>query len=163
MSTSRHIGKGSSPRMRGSPDEDVDTTPPPGIIPAHAGLTLIFSMCVISGRDHPRACGAHEEPCSTIGYILGSSPRMRGSLASYLRLSVSSGIIPAHAGLTLHQRRSEAAGRDHPRACGAHTSPASWAASTTGSSPRMRGSRKRDNPYENWLGIIPAHAGLTNS
>ena len=50
---------GSSPRMRGSPLVARPWPPRPGIIPAHAGLTLVRHAAGILARDHPRACGAH--------------------------------------------------------------------------------------------------------
>ena len=50
-----------------------------GIIPAHAGLTQVTLRDSESCRDHPRACGAHSEFLDSRRFVLGSSPRMRGS------------------------------------------------------------------------------------
>ena len=52
---------------------------------------------------------------------MGSSPRMRGSLMSFFTVSLSGGIIPAHAGLTDDENQSDRRVWDHPRACGAHS------------------------------------------
>ena len=51
--------EGSSPRMRGSRGRPRGCVPVPGIIPAHAGLTLCPRQSLLPYRDHPRACGAH--------------------------------------------------------------------------------------------------------
>ena len=131
------------------------------IIPAHAGLTAVFSATCVSFRDHPRACGAH---CRT--YVLppgtrGSSPRMRGSQKDMLLGSSLIGIIPAHAGLTCFTKESHRPYEDHPRACGAHSATSDFKSPKTGSSPRMRGSPPPRLSSAVKIGIIPAHAGLT--
>ena len=72
--------------------------------------------------------------------FLGSSPRMRGSRELVNAHHVYLGIIPAHAGLTHGCTPSAHNGRDHPRACGAHLMSAVARKTTSGSSPRMRGS-----------------------
>ena len=91
---------GSSPRMRGSHSTIFTFPAPPGIIPAHAGLTLIKRGDLDKMRDHPRACGAHMPFTQDILSAAGSSPRMRGSLFGSLCKHILKGIIPAHAGLT---------------------------------------------------------------
>ena len=72
-----------------------------GIIPAHAGLTALNDPRILSYRDHPRACGAHKNSISSSHDLTGSSPRMRGSPNGYISAIPVSGIIPAHAGLTI--------------------------------------------------------------
>ena len=91
---------GSSPRMRGSLYDRRQTHGGFGIIPAHAGLTSSWLSQFISLRDHPRACGAHFKLVVSVYQPAGSSPRMRGSLIKCNTLVMSTGIIPAHAGLT---------------------------------------------------------------
>ena len=114
---------GSSPRMRGSHDIENATHNMWGIIPAHAGLTGPLQGCGRIHRDHPRACGAHLSAAAKTTVVLGSSPRMRGSLACAGIKSARRGIIPAHAGLTEWVVIILVIKWDHPRACGAHTSP----------------------------------------
>ena len=145
---------GSSPRMRGSLVSAATCKRNLGIIPAHAGLTVAGSRARVDAPDHPRACGAHHVAHPSTAAMSGSSPRMRGSHAYSLKSGRSSGIIPAHAGLTWTMERLS-------RSCGAHQVVRIIAVRRPGSSPRMRGSR---NAYETGLdlvGIIPAHAGLT--
>ena len=71
--------QGSSPRMRGSLEHTGVRLVVPGIIPAHAGLTSCIPRSMVRRRDHPRACGAHEESRLQSELAAGSSPRMRGS------------------------------------------------------------------------------------
>ena len=153
---------GSSPRMRGSLKVVARRVLRPGIIPAHAGLTSRSPTRRQDSRDHPRACGAHSATRALAAAVSGSSPRMRGSLAGFHRSRMYTGIIPAHAGLTSRHQVVCPAHWDHPRACGAHTSTLFGRAYMPGSSPRMRGSHPDHHAGAWHLGIIPAHAGLTN-
>ena len=155
------LSAGSSPRMRGSPQFINGYFSHPGIIPAHAGLTLFFWSFWSFTRDHPRACGAHSGVKASEAGTSGSSPRMRGSPACELARSWASGIIPAHAGLTRKQHGVRFLAGDHPRACGAHHRMISGEIKAPGSSPRMRGSHSPPPFSMIALGIIPAHAGLT--
>ena len=92
---------------------------------------------------------------------MGSSPRVRGSPARELEEEVRLGIIPAGAGLTSIETRTDADGRDHPRGCGAHAAFTAAINSFSGSSPRVRGSRCMYLTASRAHGIIPAGAGLT--
>ncbi len=113
----------------------------------------------------------------------GSSPRMRGSPEHGRLQSGHAGIIPAYAGLTQSNRCSKTTAWDHPRACGAHGAVSGAGEPPVGSSPRMRDSHitkrlvailRGSSPrmrgslllivfLDFFLGIIPAHAGLTRS
>ena len=53
--------------------------------------------------------------------------------------------------------------RDHPRACGEHVIVSVVLLSSSGSSPRMRGTLRRRGINPQAAGIIPAHAGNTVS
>ena len=113
-------GEGSSPRMRGSRERIRAPADYDGIIPAHAGLTASFFFLLRGSRDHPRACGAHQEYDTNYIATLGSSPRMRGSPCGFTLQCIGLGIIPAHAGLTSPTPYISFRAWDHPRACGAH-------------------------------------------
>ena len=154
--------RGSSPRMRGTPQRK--RTPRP------------------HGRDHPRACGEHgETPYLKIDRP-GSSPRMRGTLLrAELGLRIGRiipahagntpdikpilrkirGIIPAHAGNTMPYPHYLLIFGDHPRACGEHLLRLIQQVANEGSSPRMRGTLSDRNDMYLMKGIIPAHAGNT--
>ena len=157
---SRHV-IGSSPRMRGSQLVKESAHKYDGIIPAHAGLTSNRHRPACWIWDHPRACGAHFSLACTRHRMVGSSPRMRGSPSRGCTREQFSGIIPAHAGLTVTATRLHASMRDHPRACGAHRRRSRSRMVPSGSSPRMRGSPRSSLTSPRSVGIIPAHAGLT--
>ena len=176
-------GRESSPRMRGSRTVRLLRRNRQRIIPAHAGLTIgAFSSASGKGiipayagltsaartvrsrpLDHPRACGAHFLQLTVLPFPVGSSPRMRGSLTPYVKRTLASRIIPAHAGLTSGKRYLSPPSRDHPRACGAHRAIRTRSKFCQGSSPRMRGSLKMWLADDDGNGIIPAYAGLTDS
>ena len=147
--------------MRGSPSKPLQHKASRGIIPAHAGLTHL-ALCVRRLQwDHPRACGAHRVAKSGMAVLTGSSPRMRGSPIGLRNIAGFLGIIPAHAGLTCRPDSGDSGAWDHPRACGAHSASRFTKSIARGSSPRMRGSPIGLRNIAGFLGIIPAHAGLT--
>ena len=152
---------GSSPRMRGSLSLPWALLMRLGIIPAHAGLTRGSAPARACAQDHPRACGAHGAASASRDASRGSSPRMRGSHQPFLISIDRFWIIPAHAGLTTRIVVSRNPHRDHPRACGAHVGNLAEYLDEAGSSPRMRGSQLYFLCRLDQLGIIPAHAGLT--
>ena len=154
---------GSSPRMRGSRELSCEMVGVLGIIPAHAGLTPKRIVRTVLPWDHPRACGAHFVKEDSESIAEGSSPRMRGSRLPLAAQSFLPGIIPAHAGLTDSRCNRNPACWDHPRACGAHGLCVGTHTKIVGSSPRMRGSHPRSLHEISSPGIIPAHAGLTES
>ena len=154
-------GRGSSPRMRGTPVASFATIAVTGIIPAYAGNTSQCAALRAVLRDHPRVCGEHMSATSLAVRLTGSSPRMRGTPVDGSWHALLSGIIPAYAGNT----RSECARfhfrRDHPRVCGEHFRTPIRGRATRGSSPRMRGTLPSTIRSAETRGIIPAYAGNT--
>ena len=137
---------GSSPRMRGSRRRESVFHKSLRIIPAHAGITQDAQQRSEPNPDHPRACGDHTISLYTVSLILGSSPRMRGSLCRCGRL----------------RARGRLKQKDHPRACGDHLGSSLPTITLPGSSPRMRGSPPAMMADPARPGIIPAHAGITS-
>ena len=133
-----------------------------GIIPAGAGLTVPSTLNGTYSGDHPRGCGAHYVYGLHFLHGLGSSPRVRGSLAIIIVGNSPVGIIPAGAGLTFSASRRSLRNRDHPRGCGAHAFLTARKKFSEGSSPRVRGSQSNDRTTDPSMGIIPAGAGLTS-
>ena len=156
------IEQGSSPRMRGTLGNGCISCPTGGIIPAHAGNTPWPRARSRPTRDHPRACGEHVAQSSATSRLMGSSPRMRGTLCVCFVLCGCVGIIPAHAGNTGRRCGFGRSAGDHPRACGEHAKASLESAWTAGSSPRMRGTRICASLLVFAPGIIPAHAGNTS-
>ena len=152
---------GSSPRMRGKPGSTTPVEASSRIIPAHAGQTRYKPPTMRKASDHPRACGANQLKGRKARAASGSSPRMRGKRLMEILWDLRERIIPAHAGQTCGYSTLDAISADHPRACGANTSPSVYSQFASGSSPRMRG---KPGPHTTQAGqhrIIPAHAGQT--
>ncbi|PKU92650.1 hypothetical protein CQR45_1845, partial [Bifidobacterium pseudolongum subsp. globosum] len=111
--------------------------------------------------DHPRACGEHLWFRRGAARLLGSSPRLRGTRTDIVRQWCGIGIIPALAGNTSPAGAHHPHPRDHPRACGEHSICCCASLIVVGSSPRLRGTRKREVAAWRGVGIIPALAGNT--
>ena len=94
------LQEGSSPRMRGTLVAQFLRADQIGIIPAYAGNTFGVSRGIARARDHPRVCGEHMPQLSAMSFVVGSSPRMRGTLAICRNTIATTGIIPAYAGNT---------------------------------------------------------------
>ena len=134
---------GSSPRVRGKPGGTCSPCQFPRIIPARAGQTHAPYQDCRAHPDHPRACGANHGGQSVYTADTGSSPRVRGKLLrGDGRLAVLR-IIPARAGQTILYHYSSSLVPDHPRACGANLPRAELTVGLSGSSPRVRGKRRR--------------------
>ena len=82
---------GSSPRMRGTPVLGVPSGVAERIIPAHAGNSLAPLGRQPQSSDHPRACGELALDTAIPSTLLGSSPRMRGTL--FPRTTTNTGFI----------------------------------------------------------------------
>ena len=89
---------GSSPLTRGKRGVLLRTLSGPGLIPAHAGKTLLPAVAPMVRVAHPRSRGENEDG--------------HESTALDLRL------IPAHAGKTQYAGRSSARSPAHPRSRG---------------------------------------------
>ena len=95
-----HAASGSSPRMRGTPENRRRHN--------------------IQIQDHPRVCGEHEAAVTGGLTDAGSSPRMRGTLSIRPSSMWRRGIIPAYAGNTISTAPQSTVCWDHPRVCGEH-------------------------------------------
>ena len=106
--------------MRGTRALPVYAVSDVGIIPADAGNTPAGPAGRRSDEDHPRGCVEHYTPIRDIGLVLGSSPRMRGTLPAGRGFALKIGIIPADAGNTFVLELRQKLAPDHPRGCGEH-------------------------------------------
>ena len=111
---------GSSPLARGTRLAICGLVAGLGLIPARAGNTWVFRRFRAWTWAHPRLCGEHMLRTDGTKDALGSSPPVRGALASTLGLSISSGLIPARAGSTAMTIVFKLSQRAHPRPCGEH-------------------------------------------
>ena len=155
------VKTGSSPRMRGKQPEWTAYYRSEGLIPAHAGKTGYVYDRPRRGKAHPRACGENGIDTTTALGKMGSSPRMRGKRLLTSSMRRLAGLIPAHAGKTLPKPPIHGRRRAHPRACGENLLSIAVPFSFNGSSPRMRGKRRRAVEGHESGRLIPAHAGKT--
>ena len=149
--------------MRGTPFRITEIDWQVGIIPAYAGNTMIVSVPHVHRWDHPRVCGEHVSSNSQALSNTGSSPRMRGTRVIHRIVHKQCRIIPAYAGNTSGYPSARPYARDHPRVCGEHLISCTFPRNASGSSPRMRGTRRFRKASTPNNGIIPAYAGNTNS
>ena len=154
-------GSGSSPRVRGLPQQAGVPGHGARIIPARAGFTTSILSARSSMTDHPRACGVYLLNNYSCSHLNGSSPRVRGLPLAWRVEVTDRGIIPARAGFTAGPGFQLFVSQDHPRACGVYGAWWSWVVVLAGSSPRVRGLRRRWCFRRPWAGIIPARAGFT--
>ena len=91
---------GSSPRVRGKPQQRLHAFHRRRIIPARAGQTTATIPRHAPHPDHPRACGANSSLLFDATSCAGSSPRVRGKHGLDLVSAPLLRIIPARAGQT---------------------------------------------------------------
>ena len=108
-------------------------------------------------------CGANMRLMMTFLIESGSSPRVRGERSQTIVRVLSGRIIPACAGRTGGVMPRAFAASDHPRVCGANGAGFCNRTVSAGSSPRVRGEPVRVCPRGNYVRIIPACAGRTDS
>ena len=157
------LSAGSSPHVRGAQFRGEFVDHLVGIIPACAGSTKCQCGRISFIGDHPRMCGEHWQCPPKPAWSSGSSPHVRGAPIRRWFSRWTKGIIPACAGSTDASSRSTATSRDHPRMCGEHLDAEFMLASTSGSSPHVRGARCPHLHAIVESGIIPACAGSTTS
>ena len=95
--------------------------------------------------------------------MAGSSPLTRGKHTRRLPILDYHGLIPAHAGKTTPARSPSPATRAHPRSRGENSDGSGATIYGAGSSPLTRGKHLADRVHEVTHGLIPAHAGKTDS
>ena len=132
---------GSSPRVRGKPEDAPVPDAPGGLIPARAGKTMRWAIMVEVHRAHPRACGENEEVRQAREGQEGSSPRVRGKLVVLENAAPCPRLIPARAGKTRPSSDASTPSWAHPRACGENVVWEGVGMRAPGSSPRVRGKR----------------------
>ena len=152
---------GSSPRVRGTQAVIDNLQRRQRFIPACAGNTVRVRAWRCSAPVHPRVCGEHPDPGPRARAAAGSSPRVRGTQVSGVALYPPGRFIPACAGNTTVSRWSAVSQPVHPRVCGEHNSTTKINFKTTGSSPRVRGTRRTRRTRPGRWRFIPACAGNT--
>ena len=161
LTTGNDSSTGSSPPVRGALIPFIEQAGTPGLIPARAGSTPRPNLRPTPYGAHPRPCGEHIRRRRVAQRRAGSSPPVRGAL-KYLQFTyLSRGLIPARAGSTLHCDLGESSQRAHPRPCGEHIMHSLQSDVMSGSSPPVRGARRKRSLLAIQTGLIPARAGST--
>ena len=153
---------GSSPLTRGKPSPRLSPCQASGLIPAHAGKTLLRRPRFGHLGAHPRSRGENQPKWAGGGASSGSSPLTRGKLACAIACARAIGLIPAHAGKTDAEPPVMLAVRAHPRSRGENCCTGAGSALKAGSSPLTRGKHLAGHVVISVDGLIPAHAGKTS-
>ena len=131
------------------------------IIPTRVGTSCQDFMMILSGGDHPHACG--DKPLISIYllYVTGSSPRVWGQELSLTCISPIVRIIPTRVGTSLFLYVFLPSSRDHPHACGDKAIDNNTIALTKGSSPRVWGQAMTVEKAFLNCRIIPTRVGTS--
>ena len=152
---------GSSPRMWGTPDTVKRGLLRFRFIPAYVGNTATVSARSEAGTVHPRVCGEHDILKQGFQMIIGSSPRMWGTLMQIMPATGRDRFIPAYVGNTSENLIHLNELTVHPRVCGEHEIHLSPPQSGSGSSPRMWGTLLSIQCVMLTSRFIPAYVGNT--
>ena len=155
--------RGSSPRVRGTPDCGSCPCACPRFIPACAGNTPSVPRGPCDRPVHPRVCGEHAQLEVAVVGAGGSSPRVRGTLGNRYTQQAAGRFIPACAGNTTNSSGRRSRPSVHPRVCGEHSVNDAEDDVGRGSSPRVRGTPIILVSSCSWRRFIPACAGNTKN
>ena len=108
-------------------------------IPAPAGNAVVGGRTTQYRSVHPRACGERKATLSANEIVVGSSPRLRGTLCVSEQIHPGDRFIPAPAGNATACKSSVSITAVHPRACGERSRLCIQCDLEFGSSPRLRG------------------------
>ena len=134
-----------------------------GLIPTHAGKTLVRATLTGAEEAHPHSRGENSASWRARLAVRGSSPLTRGKpVQAELRVA-DRGLIPTHAGKTLRSARERPPQRAHPHSRGENTDWCVGLAAQAGSSPLTRGKPRLLGFIALISGLIPTHAGKTRS
>ena len=154
---------GSSPRLRGTVNVGRNPYLSGRFIPAPAGNRAESYNGYWLGPVHPRACGEQGLHPGDEGSTPGSSPRLRGTVATAGTAQAITRFIPAPAGNSLPVKCPALGQTVHPRACGEQMFFTSPRTSTHGSSPRLRGTGSVSSWRTPQCRFIPAPAGNSSA
>ena len=161
--SSSHVRSGSSPRVRGTGHCHRRHCHRRRFIPACAGNSPRAIGPPRCRSVHPRVCGEQNIRSRFVKPPAGSSPRVRGTAQRPVWRVTAGRFIPACAGNSANIASDSMVSPVHPRVCGEQFLHASLSSSSSGSSPRVRGtgpgavSRLRSDRF------IPACAGNSDS
>ena len=150
---------GSSPRVRGTDRAATGTRRRCRFIPAGAGNSPCSCRSSSFLPVHPRGCGEQVPELSCLMIDLGSSPRVRGTVALHFEDLHRDRFIPAGAGNRRWCAMPRPATAVHPRGCGEQRGQTCFSSFAAGSSPRVRGTADHAVDRREARRFIPAGAG----
>ena len=115
---SARLQAGSSPRVWGQEDSEINAQQAERIIPTRVGTRNLCKCLPVKHRDHPHACGDKQALRQLLLLTRGSSPRVWGQASPLLLDSFKFRIIPTRVGTSAMMFLSPAVVKDHPHACG---------------------------------------------
>ncbi len=130
---------GSSPRMWGTLPALPASEFPHRFIPTDVGNTRQRRWRRIGRPVHPHGCGEHSTNGTRTPDLLGSSPRMWGTLRLPFLLHLPWRFIPTDVGNTSRSSTLSVNTSVHPHGCGEHCRRLGKFNFDGGSSPRMWG------------------------
>ena len=157
------LSDGSSPRVRGTRRSRGNRGASRRFIPACAGNSTSDHRRAGATTVHPRVCGELQDGADEGLNEGGSSPRVRGTLATRDHYRRHDRFIPACAGnsqLSAGGRRSDSV---HPRVCGELPPRFHRVLHFAGSSPRVRGTPTPEALTHINHRFIPACAGNSDT
>ena len=137
--------RGSSPRVQGTLISPENELPVNRIIPACAGNACRNPTDNEAPTDHPRVCRERTRKWNTTLGGNGSSPRVQGTLSVHTDRGVNTRIIPACAGNAALSLLVPVNPADHPRVCRERRHVHRNNSASSGSSPRVQGTRAGEN------------------
>ena len=152
---------GSSPRLWGTRLCHRGISVCTRFIPTPVGNTFDSAELVTLGTVHPHACGEHSSFINVGRISAGSSPRLWGTPTSARTLTARIRFIPTPVGNTCRRPLPGRTKTVHPHACGEHILATARGAMTTGSSPRLWGTRDIIAATATHGGFIPTPVGNT--
>ncbi len=153
------MGRGSSPRARGTLRARARQILPDRFIPACAGNAGHHVGGDQRRAVHPRVRGERPDIFSEDLMAYGSSPRARGTHLALLHRIEGSRFIPACAGNAAPRHRTRGRRAVHPRVRGERVPTLPGRGLYGGSSPRARGTPSPATTGRNRNWFIPACAG----
>ncbi len=112
---------GLSPRVRGTHAAWQTTESRKRFIPACAGNTGSFLLRAVQIPVYPRVCGEHPTANLLMMWLIGLSPRVRGTRRYLYETSQGWRFIPACAGNTFLSSITNSPVSVYPRVCGEHS------------------------------------------
>ena len=128
-------------------------------IPACAGNRTNKTPVLYVITVHPRVCGEQRRNARRTLTLVGSSPRVRGTVINDDQDGGIGRFIPACAGNSWAPRCAQQILPVHPRVCGEQNGAAKRFHKPRGSSPRVRGTANGRVTRNECLRFIPACAG----